>query len=219
LIRLRSGALSIAAAFLLAVLTIHGAPDATALQPSAPAKWVTAWGSSLQGLGQNAISNATVRLIARVTIPGEGVRIRLANTFGTTPLVIGKTYVGERTQGAALAAGSNHPVLFGGSASVTIPAGGSVVSDPVSMPIRSREDLAVSLFIPDSEVRPTQHGLAFATSYLTANGAGDATADEKRQAFTGSTTAMFWLKAIDVLSPSSTGSIVAFGDSITDGNC
>ena len=30
---------------------------------------------------------------------------------------------------------------------------------------------------------------------------------------------MFWLKSIDVLSETSTGTIVAFGDSITDGSC
>ena len=33
------------------------------------------------------LSNATVRMIARVTIAGEAVRIRLDNTFGTAPLV------------------------------------------------------------------------------------------------------------------------------------
>jgi lysophospholipase L1-like esterase len=37
--------------------------------------------------------------------------------------------------------------------------------------------------------------------------------------FTVTTTSMFWLKAIDVSSSTSTGSVVAFGDSITDGTC
>ena len=37
--------------------------------------------------------------------------------------------------------------------------------------------------------------------------------------FSRTTAAMFWLKAIDVLSSTSTGAIVAFGDSITDGTC
>ena len=43
-------------------------------------------------------------MIARVTISGDAVRIRLDNTFGTAPLSIGKAYVGQRIQGAALAA-------------------------------------------------------------------------------------------------------------------
>ena len=57
------------------------------------------------------------------------------------------------------------------------------------------------------------------TSYLSANGSGDAAGEEMATRFTLTTTSMFWLKAIDVSSSPSTGSIVAFGDSITDGTC
>ena len=57
------------------------------------------------------------------------------------------------------------------------------------------------------------------TSYVAANGAGDVAADEAATPFTGTTTSMWWLKAIDVSTSSSTGAIVAFGDSITDGTC
>jgi len=80
-------------------------------------------------------------------------------------------------------------------------------------------DLAVSLYIPDANVRPSQHGAAYVTSYLTANGAGDVASDEMAQPFSGTITSMPWRKAIDVFPSSSTGSIVAFGDSITDGTC
>jgi lysophospholipase L1-like esterase len=54
---------------------------------------------------------------------------------------------------------------------------------------------------------------------VTAGGAGDLTAEEAAKPFTGTTTSMFWLKSIDVSSFTSTGAIVAFGDSITDGTC
>jgi lysophospholipase L1-like esterase len=94
-----------------------------------------------------------------------------------------------------------------------------VVSDPVDLKVLAGQDLAVSFFIPDADVRPSQHNLAFTTSYLSANGSGDVTAEEARTPFTGTTTSMFWLKAIDVRATSHRGTIVAFGDSITDGNC
>src|ERR1700680_3989526 len=55
------------------------------LAQTANGDWVTAWGASQQGLGQTGIANATVRLIARVTLPGESIRIRLDNTFGPGP--------------------------------------------------------------------------------------------------------------------------------------
>ena len=183
------------------------------------AKWVTAWSTSQQNLGMTTVSNATVRMIARVTASGPALRIRLDNSFGTTPLSIGKIYVGPRIQGPAVAMGSNKQVFFGGSATVTIPAGGSTTSDSVEMSVLAQQDVAVSLYVPDSGVRPSQHTNAQVTSYLTPNGSGDLAADEGSKPFTATTTSLFWLKAIDVLSAFSTGTIVAFGDSITDGTC
>jgi lysophospholipase L1-like esterase len=81
------------------------------------------------------------------------------------------------------------------------------------------QDLAVSLYIPGADMKPSQHGGAVTTSYATPNGSGDAAATEDAKAFTVKTQAMYWLKSIDVQSASSTGAIVAFGDSITDGTC
>jgi lysophospholipase L1-like esterase len=183
------------------------------------AMWVTGWGTSQQALGDAQITNATVRLIARVTIPGDNVRIRLDNTFGTTSVTIGRAYVGYRVQGAAIATGSNRPITFDGGTKATIPGGGSIWSDPVRLPVLAQQDLAVSLYIPGSDVRPSQHTGAVVTSYRSANGTGDVASDEERTAFTSTTTALWWLKAIDVESTSSAGAIVAFGDSITDGTC
>jgi lysophospholipase L1-like esterase len=183
------------------------------------ARWITAWGTSQQALGATGMSNATVRMIARVTIAGEAVRIRLDNAYGASPLSIGKAYVGLRIQGAALATNSNRQVFFNRSERVTVPAGGSVTSDPVPLRVMAQQDLAVSLHIPDADVRPSQHTAAQVTSYVTANGAGDTAADETAAPFTATTTSTFWLKSVDILSSLSTGAIVAFGDSITDGTC
>jgi lysophospholipase L1-like esterase len=208
--------LRIATAAGIAVLSVS---EMVALQQPTSGRWITAWGTSQQALGMTVVTNATVRMIARVTIPGEAVRIRIDNTFGTIPLVIGKTFVGQRIQGAALAAGSNRQVMFQEAATITVPPGGSVTSDPVAIHVLAQQDLAVSLYIPGMDVRPSQHTSAQVTSYATANGLGDATADEMATRFTVTTTATYWVKAIDVSSSSSTGSIVAFGDSITDGTC
>jgi lysophospholipase L1-like esterase len=166
-----------------------------------------------------SMTNATVRMIARVTIPGSAIRIRLDNTYGMSPLTIASATVAHRVQGAAVAAGSSRPVMFGGSRTVTIPAGGTVTSDPVTMNVLAQSDLAVSLHVPGGSVRPSQHGGAQVTSYLSANGAGDVTTEEGDKPFTATTTSMFWLKSIDVASATSTGAIVTFGDSITDGTC
>src|SRR5206468_2839595 len=79
-------------------LLLLGFGASAAPQNRAPAAggttWVTAWGTSQQVLSDTQITNATVRMIARVTIRGDSVRIRLDNTFGTEPVTIGRAYVG-----------------------------------------------------------------------------------------------------------------------------
>jgi lysophospholipase L1-like esterase len=100
-----------------------------------------------------------------------------------------------------------------------LPAGGSVVSDPVSMNVRAWQDVAVSASVPDATVHPSQHSRAVVTSYTSADGSGDVGASEAAAPFTITTTSTSWLKAIDVLSSGNPGAIVAFGDSITDGTC
>jgi lysophospholipase L1-like esterase len=191
----------------------------SAAKADAKLNWVTVWGTSQQGPGDSRTTNATVRMIARVTGSGESVRIRLDNTFGTDTLTIGGVFAGLRIQGAALAAGSNRRVTFNGAARVEIPAGASVSSDPVSLPVRAQQDVAVSLYVPGTSVRPSQHTAAAVTSYRSADGSGDVTADESRGAFTATTTSLWWLKSIEVAAPPSSNAVVAFGDSITDGTC
>ena len=196
-----------------------GLVSGASAQADADVRWVTAWGTSQQSLGSTTITNATVRMIARVTAGGGSVRVRLDNTFGETPLVIGEAYIGPVMRRAALTPGSNNQVRFDSSGTVTIPAGGTVESDPIEMDVMARQDLAVSLYIPEANVQPSQHGQAYVTSYLSDNGSGNVASTESAEPFTGTTTSTFWLKAIDVLSESATGSIVGFGDSITDGSC
>ena len=203
----------------IAAVVGFGAASGTSAQEAEGARWVTAWATSQQALGATTITNATVRMIASVTVGGESVRVRLDNTFGADPLIIGAAYVGSVMRGAALAPGSNRPLRFGGSPSVTVAPGGTVESDPVPMHVIARQDLAVSLYIPEADVRPSQHAQANVTSYLSDTGSGNVAADTSAEAFIATITSTFWLKSIDVRSQSATGTVVGFGDSITDGTC
>jgi lysophospholipase L1-like esterase len=181
--------------------------------------WVTAWATSQQGPSPAKISNATVRMIARVTVPGDSVRVRLDNTFGTAPVVFGKATIGLRVRGPAVAVGLVKPLTFGGKDAVTVGAGATAVSDPVALHVEALQDVAVSLFVSGTDVQPSQHNNAYVTSYLTDNGAGDHAGSEDGKPFTGKTTAMLWLKSIDVSPAGTVTTIVVLGDSITDGTC
>jgi lysophospholipase L1-like esterase len=184
--------------------------------------WTTAWGTSQQALGQMRASNATFRLIARVTAPGDAIRLRFDNTFGTAPVTFGKVSVGPRQSAnnpASISPGLLMPVMFDSQPSVTIEAGGFATSDPIPLVVDAQEDLAVSVYVPGTEVPASQHNGALVTSFITDNGAGDLTGSESGLPFKTRITTMPWLKAIDVRATSPTTAIVAFGDSITDGTC
>jgi len=180
------------------------------------AHWVAAWGFSIQGLAPTTATNETVRMIARPTASGGFVRVRLENTFGTAPLTIGAASIAYRNNGAQLVPGSSRPLTVGGSTSFTVAAGQGLYTDALPFAARAWEDLAVSLYLPGAAVQISRHNNARTTSFLTAAGAGDHTADETSLAFTGTTVEMYWVSAIDVFSEAE-GAVVFFGDSITDG--
>ena len=182
--------------------------------------WVVAWASSMQGLAQNVTpTNATFRMVARPTIGGDSMRIRLENTFGTVPVTIGAASVGLRARLSALVDGSSVGLTFGGSPSVTIPAGGRVISDQVRLRVEAWQDVAVTLYLPGANVPVTAHNGAVTTSYLTPSDAGNHVADSGNTVFTVTTTSMYFLSSIEVYTSAAQGAIVAFGDSITDGTC
>lgn len=205
----------------LAGIVVQAALAAGLAANAGAQQWVASWGSSLQGPAPEdwTISNASIRLIARSTIGGDRVRVRLENTFGEQPLSIGAAAVGLRNNGPTLVIGSSRVLQFGGAAAVTVPAGEYVVSDPVDLAVQAEQELAVSLYVPGADVRSSIHRNALTTSYLTESGVGDRTTDAAGDAFTATTPWMHWLSAVEVYSSTARGAVVAFGDSITDGSC
>ena len=63
----------------------------------------------------------------------------------------------------------------------------------------------------------TYHAASNQTSFITAPGSGDHTADLDVFAYEFTTASWFFLDAVDVMAPAGTVVICAFGDSITDG--
>src|SRR5258706_424401 len=132
--------------------------------------WITAWGTSQQVLGQTRVNNATLRLIARVTAPGDSIRLRFDNTFGTAPITFGKVSAGPRQSAnnpASISPGLLMPVTFDGKSSITIAARGSVTSDRIPLAVDAQEDLAISVYIPGMAVPASQHNGAMVTSFIT----------------------------------------------------
>jgi lysophospholipase L1-like esterase len=124
-----------------------------------------------------------------------------------------------------LVAGSNQPVSFAGRRSTTIAPGLSVWSDAVSLPFVHEpaapellgRKLAASFHVAGESGPMTWHAKALTTSYLTAPGAGAKGDAEDEQEFPFSTASWYFLDALDMMAPADASTIVALGDSITDG--
>jgi lysophospholipase L1-like esterase len=214
-----------------------------ATQPTAHAQnWVASWTGSVQGpypvgnataqpelkfalpSADAGATDQTFRLIVRADVLGTRARIRLSNAFGTKPVTFDGLFVGLQSSGAALVRGTNRSVTFDGHSAVTVPPGKMAVSDPVALPwvknpgdpMLANRKLAVSLHV-DSETGPiTWHAKALTTSYLSGPHSGTHGAEEAETAFPFSTTSWYFLDEVDMAVPAAK-TVVAFGDSITDG--
>ncbi len=196
---------------------------APSLVPAADAThWVATWAASpsIQNPDPAAMrtrklefTNQTMREIVHTSIGGDTVRIKLSNVFGTQPVNVSTTHIALSAGAGAIAPGSDRPLTFSGKPTVSILPGALVLSDPVKLDVPVLGDLAISLFFADTTMTTTLHYSAQQNSFVAA---GDATSSAS---LTDPQPVTSWsfLTAVDVLAPESTGSIVAFGDSITDG--
>jgi lysophospholipase L1-like esterase len=205
--------------------------------------WITSWAASPQGpypsgaavaqpdlsfaFPTNSANDQTFRLIVRPDLWSSQMRVRFTNLFGNQPVTFDGIFVGLQRTGANLETGSNHPITFNGSNSLTLQPGQAQWSDLVSLPFVSEDDsgsanpvgrkLAISFHIVGQTGPMTWHAKAMTTSYVTNQGAGSVGQAEDDAAFPTSTTSWYFIDALDMMAPRGTQLVVALGDSITDG--
>src|SRR3979411_2003751 len=120
--------------------------------------WIGTWATAAQAArpaNSQTFRNQTLRLVVHTSASGKKLRIRLSNTFGEQPLVIGSAHVARRTAAADIDPASDRILLFRGQSSTTVPARSVVVSDPIDLEVPALSDLAVSVFFPEAAVATT----------------------------------------------------------------
>jgi len=180
------------------------------------AEWIATWSAAMQAplfAPPQVVVNQTLRQIVRVSLGGRALRVRFSNVFGATPLKLGAASVALRSEGPTVVQGSVRALRFGGAASITIPPGAIVVSDPVSLRVSDRADLAVDAFIAEASPATTQLSTSHQTSYVSAPGdhTGESTLVDPT-----TIESWYWLSGVEV-ARATARSLVAFGDSITEG--
>lgn len=206
--------------------------------------WVVSWAASVQGPYPEGNASAqpdmrlafpeprrgareqSFRLVVRPTLWGHAARVRFSNAFGTQPVAFTHAHLGLHQGSAAVVAGTNREITFGGETSVCVRPGASVWSDAVVLDWLHDPDaadlagrkLAVSFHVVGESGPMTWHAKALQTSYLTFPGSKPCGHDESEAAFALTTNSWFFVDALDMRMPAPAYAVVCLGDSITDGS-
>lgn len=185
-----------------------------------PERWVGSWAmaptAASPGLAKTGFNDQTVRMTVHTSVGGNAARIRVSNAYGMQPITIGHATVALPTKSGSgdVRPGTMHEVQFSGRATVLIPIGGNVLSDPIAMSVPASADLAISLWLPIATGPATWHVTARSTTWY---GSGDHAADISGSSMGKKDASWYFVTGVDVQNRTSNGSIAVLGDSISDG--
>lgn len=186
----------------IAALTLSlalGAHDALAQE-----QWTTSWYAAPQPawdatftLPMNVparLDNATVRDTVRLSTGGQRLRLVFSNRYGHEPVRLGAVRVGP--------AGATRALTFSGQPGAAILPGATVTSDPIAFPVQPLSRLAVTTWLPAPTSVASFHWGAQQTIRIDNASVGG----------------RLFLSAALVEAAQPARTVVALGDSITDGN-
>ena len=199
--------------FIFAILFLGGFGSAYGVN------WVGTWGASPQLTEARnlppppGLSSNTLRQVVQVSIGGKKIRVRFSNVFGDGPVTMNSVHVGLSAGGSAVKSGTDKALTFGGQASVTIPAGESVLSDALVFKLAPLSDMAVTIYFGGTSANVTGHPGSRTTSWLQPGNSVTA------MVLPAAAPTQHWyiLNGIDVVAKKSAAAVVVLGDSITDG--
>ncbi|MFC0601742.1 SGNH/GDSL hydrolase family protein [Streptomyces palmae] len=186
--------------------------------------WGPGWSAPVQrpssGFEENwsetGFADQTVRQVVRLTSGGTTARIKLSNRYGQRPLRIAGATIARAAHGASVRPGTLRKLTFGQRPAVTIPAGGEATSDAAPLRVEPFTSVTVTLHFAEPTGPSTFHSQAYATSY---RAEGDHRADRTGAPFTARTHSWYYLSDVELTGGGRPhgDTVVAFGDSITDG--
>ena len=180
--------------------------------------WVAGWGSAQQqymdsDLPSTPIEGSVIRQEIRMSTGGDYMKLTFSNYYGKSELVLDSVRIADSLGTGMIDLSTDTAVTFGGSESVTIPAGKTVESDVICYSIEDLGKLAMTIKASKVPTEVTGHSGARTTTYIK----GYATTQDA--AMIGAETNEHWYFAseIDVLKDAEYGVVACLGDSITDG--
>ena len=173
-------------------------------------RWVSVWGNAVsvaENRPERYAKDITIRYPIHIPFSGQAVRLTFDNYCGTEAITLNKVTVFH--------GGEFYPVFSGGVRKMTIPAGGTLVTDPLEIKLREWELIEVSFYLEDFTL---MRSVVFARGPLSeglyAN--GDQTETAHIDIVTSKKTHLFYfLSNVSVLTQKENRAVVCYGDSIT----
>jgi lysophospholipase L1-like esterase len=182
-------------------------------------RWVGVWATAVMPADDNSalpeadLRDATLRQRVRVSADGRRIRLRLSNDHGTAPMSLAGVHVAIAADKAgATTQGTDRAVTFAGQSEANVPAGAYALSDPVDLPIKAGQSLAISIHFQGAPARQTLHHMAQTTGWLAP---GDQTA---ATTLAGAKPVTHWWQIAGVEAEREGGAVAVLGDSLTDGH-
>lgn len=190
--------------------------------PAAGEKAIRSWSTAQSdALVTHPLAQQTLRQSFAPLFDGERMRVKLSNRYAQLPVTIENLHIAQRGRSgpASVVSGTECLLRFGGERRITIGPGESVFSDPIAYPVRAFEQLSLSFYAPEAVPQMSRHAIGLESPHVSLP--GDYTTTPGSEAFFSApheyADNFILLEALEVSGPQNVRTIVAVGDSITDG--
>lgn len=182
--------------------------------------WVASWTASPHApltdegpFAAPSYDNVTISQVLRLSEGGDRLRVHFTNRYGDRPLEIGAARIVLLDEAGNEVAGSSRPLTFGGETGAVIPRGSPFVSDEIALDVTDFDKVKVEFYLPEETGPCTCHLTGLDTLAVSPSG------NHVGEVWEPASTAMHraFLSVVEVNSDDALGTIVTYGDSITDG--
>ncbi|MEO5707615.1 MAG: SGNH/GDSL hydrolase family protein [Alteraurantiacibacter sp.] len=182
--------------------------------------WVASWTASPHAplategpFAAASYDNVTISQVLRLSEGGDKLRLRFTNRYGAGPLAIGRARVFQIDEAGAEVPGTSRMLTFGGEAGAVIPRGSPFASDVVDLTLPDLARIKVEFYLPTPTGPCTCH--LTGQDVLAVSAPGDHVGEAWEPASSAGYRA--FLHTVEVFSDDARGTVVTYGDSITDG--
>jgi lysophospholipase L1-like esterase len=193
---------------------------ASANAQEADGQWIASWTASPHAplttegpFAAGSFDNVTISQILRLSEGGSALRVRFTNRYGPAPLAIGRARVFQIDDSGAEVPGTSRMLTFGGEDGAVIPRGSPFASDVVELDLPDLARIKVEFYLPEATGPCTCH--LTGQDVLAVSARGDHVGEVWEPASAANYRA--FIHTVELFSPDAVGTIVTYGDSITDG--